>query len=118
MKNAFVASALFLLFASTALCTAAAAEIYRPYFLASDVEPCVFVGQEVFFLRAWGGNAPSTSFVQLYTVDGARYCGRLVKISDYEIAVSLGYVIKKTGQRVEKQSVVPKKNIVIARIFW
>ncbi|UCF78260.1 MAG: hypothetical protein JSW03_09160 [Candidatus Eiseniibacteriota bacterium] len=97
---------------------ALAVDKYRDYFLASDVEPHVYVAREVFFLRPWGGTTPSTSYVVVCTEAGMKYEGRLVRISDYEIALSSAYAIKKTGQRVEKQVIIPKKNVVIAWIYW
>ena len=106
---------------SVLLCVAVpalAAGVYRPYFLAADVEPEVYVWKEVFFLKPWGSNAASTSYIEVCTWSGAKYCGRLVKISDYEIALSRGYGTKRTGQKVEDQVVVPKKNVVMAKIYW
>ncbi len=92
--------------------------VYRPYYLASDVEPEIYVWNDVFFLKPWGSNAASTSYIEVCTWSGAKYCGRLVKISDYEIALSQGYGTKRTGQKVENQVVVPKKNVVMAKIYW
>ena len=97
---------------------ALAAGVYRQYFLATDMEPQVYVWNEVFFLRPWGSNAPSMTYIEICTESGARYCGRLVKISEYEIAVSKGYGTRRTGQKVEDQVVVPKKNVVMAKIYW
>jgi hypothetical protein len=95
-----------------------AAGVYRPYFLAGDVEPDVYVWKEVFLLKPWGSNAPSTAYVDLCTWNGTKYFGRLVKISDYEIALSRGYETRRSGQKVEDQVVVPKKNVVMAKIYW
>jgi hypothetical protein len=118
MRNILIAVALTFVAISLIDGTAVGVEVYRPYFLASDVEPDVYVRSEVFFLRPWGSNTPSSSYIDVCTVFGAKYCGRLVKISDYEIALSRGYVVKRTGQRVEKQVVVPKSDVMIARIYW
>jgi hypothetical protein len=41
-----------------------------------------------------------------------------VKISDYEIGLSRGYGTKRSGQRMEDQVVIPKKNVVMAKIYW
>jgi hypothetical protein len=97
---------------------ALAAGIYRMHFLAADVEPDVYVSSEVFFLKPWGSNAPSLAYVELSTWSGAKYCGRLVKISEYEIALSKGYETRRNGQKVEDQIVVPKKNVILAKIYW
>jgi len=97
---------------------ALAAGVYRQHFLAADVEPDVYVWNEVFFLRPWGSNAPSTSYIEVSTWNGAKYCGKLVKISDYEIALSRGYETRRSGQKVEDQIVVPKKNVIMAKIYW
>jgi hypothetical protein len=118
MRNVLIAVTLtilaVLLIDGTALC----AEIYRQYFLASDVAPDVYVRNDVFFLRPWGTNTASSSYIDVSTIFGAKYCGRLVKISDYEIALSQGYVKKNSGQRVEKQVVIPKRDVMIAKIYW
>ena len=118
MRNVFMAVALTVLATLLIDGSALGVETYRQYFLRSDVEPSVYVANEVFFLKPWGSNAPSTSYVALCTFFGEKYSGRLVKISDYEIALSLGYVVKRTGQRVEKQLVIPKRDVMIAKIYW
>jgi len=118
MRSVLVAVALTILTICAIDGAALGVEIYRPYFLASDIEPHVYVANDVFFLRPWGSNAASSSYIDVCTMSGAKYCGRLVKISDYEIALSLGYSIKRTGQRVEKQVVVPKSGVMIAKIYW
>jgi len=109
------------LMVSLFLCAAVpalAAGMYRQYFLAGDVEPHVYVWSEVFLLKAWGSNSPSMAYVEVCTWNGAKYCGRLVKISDYEIALSRGYETRRSGQKVEDQIVVPKKNVMLAKIYW
>ncbi|MBN1504306.1 MAG: hypothetical protein JW952_04510 [Candidatus Eisenbacteria bacterium] len=95
-----------------------AAGVYRPYFLACDVEPSVYIWKEVFFLKPWGSNSPSTSYVEVSTWKGTKYCGRLVKISEYEIALSEGYGTRRSGQKAQDQVVVPKKDIIMAKIYW
>jgi len=97
---------------------ALAADASQPYFLASDVEPHVYVAKEVFFLRPWGTNAASSSYIDVCTMNGKKYYGRLIKISDYDISISLGREVRRSGLRVEKQVVIPKKNVIIARIYW
>jgi len=92
--------------------------MYRPYFLARDVEPDIYVTADVFFLKPWGTNAASSSYIEISTLSGAKYTGRLVKISGYEIALSRGYSVKRTGQREESQIVVPKSDVLIAKIYW
>ncbi len=94
------------------------ASIFRPYFLARDIEPQVYIAGDVYFLEPWGSNTPSTSYVDICTFRGAKHVGRLVKISDYEMALSTGYSVKKSGERVENQVVVAKKDIMMVRIYW
>jgi len=94
------------------------AQVYREYFLAGDVEPQVFIGREVYFLKSWGSNTASTSYVEILTETGGKYEGRLVKISDYEIALSKGYSLKRGGERVERQIVIAKRDVMLARIYW
>jgi len=95
-----------------------AAGVYRQHYLAGNVEPEVYIWKEVFFLKPWGSNAPSMSYIEVSTWSGAKYCGRLVKISEYEIALSKGYGTKRSGQKVEDQVVVPKKDVIMAKIYW
>jgi hypothetical protein len=118
MRNALIAVTLTILAISLICGPVLGFETYRPYFLASDVVPDVYVTNDVFFLRPWGSNAASSSYIDICTKDGATYCGRLVKISDYDMALSQGYVVKKTGQRVERQVVIAKSDVMIARIYW
>lgn len=95
-----------------------AGAVYREYYLATDIEPQVFVWSQVFFLKPWGGNSPSMSYIEVCTEGGAKYSGRLVKISEYEIAISRGYTTARTGHGSENQVVIPKKNVVMAKIYW
>jgi hypothetical protein len=118
MRNVLIAVTLTILAISLIYGPVLGLETYRPYFLASDVEPDVYVTNDVFFLSPWGSNAASSSYIDVCTMGGAKYCGRLVKISNYDIALSPGYVVKKTGQRVEKQVVIAKSDVMIARIYW
>ncbi|KPJ59855.1 MAG: hypothetical protein AMJ46_09505 [Latescibacteria bacterium DG_63] len=120
MKNVLAILTLVILaaFVINGVASGAVTGIHREYFLSSDVEPHVYVSRDMFFLSSWGGTTPSSSYIEVCTEAGAKYQGRLVRISDHEIALSLGYGVKKTGQRVEKQVVIPKKEVVIAWIYW
>jgi len=118
MRNLLIAVTLAILAISLIYGPALGLDTYRPYFLASDVVPDVYVRNDVFFLSPWGSNTASSSYVEVCTIFGTKYTGRLVKISDYEMTLSQGYVVKKTGQRVEKQVVIPKSHVMIARIYW
>ncbi len=118
MRKILAVLALTILTALTFSGDALGLGMYREYFLAADVEPHVYVAREMYFLSPWGGTTPSTSYIEVCTEAGMKYQGRLVRISDHEIALSLGYTVKKTGERVEKQVVIPKKDIVVAWIYW
>ena len=118
MRKCFAILALAILAGLVANGDALGVDKYREYFLAKDVEPHVYVARDVFFLNPWGGTTPSSSYVEVCTESGAKYAGRLVRITDHEIALSRGYAIKKTGQRVEKQVVIPKRDVIIAKIYW
>jgi len=118
MRNGLTAAFLTIVAISAMCGTALALESFQPYFLASDVEPDVYVGKEVFFLRPWGTNAASLSYVDICTIFGKKYSGRLIKISDLDMTISLGREVRRSGTRIERQVVIPKKQMIIARIYW
>ncbi len=49
---------------------ALAAGVYRHHFLAGNVEPDVYVWNEVYFLKPWGSNAASMSYIEVSTWGG------------------------------------------------
>jgi hypothetical protein len=119
MRNFLAVLALTILAIPVLSTSASAVDVMRyEYFLAADLDPQVYVGREVFFLAPWGGTTPSASYIEVCTAEGMKYQGRLIRISDREMALSLGYGVKKTGQRVEKQVVIHKKDVVVAWIYW
>ena len=118
MRNVLAVLALTILAVTVTGGQALGVDMYREYFLSSDVEPHVYVTGNVFFLSPWGSTTPSSSYIEVCTEVGQKYSGKLVRISDHEIVLSQGYLIKKSGQRIEKQVVISKKDIIIAWIYW
>ena len=103
------------------LLTLSCAKDYTRYPPGSGLPRMIYIGDEVQKLETVGSKLQDKQvYIEVRTRKGEKETGKLMRIDDNDLVMSLGYYYSREGestQKVDVEKLIPKDEIVLLKVF-